>query len=78
MADENVKIDDQTVKLYIGGISPSWNSDYLKGILGNFEDSDIKRVDIVNNYAFAVCNLLFITILFLITFTFSFICIIFD
>jgi len=57
MADEQAKIDDKTVKLYIGGILPSWSSDHLKGILGNFEDTDVKRVDIVNNYAFAVCIL---------------------
>lgn len=56
MATENQpppqgKFDDQTVKLYVGGINPQWDSDHLKKILG---EEGIKRVDIVNNYAFAV------------------------
>ena len=54
MADTgNQKFDDQTIKLYVGGIHQSWDSEKIQKILG---DDGIKRVDVVNNYAFAVSS----------------------
>ena len=47
-----VEIDKETVKLYIGGIDPSWSSDALKELLEKEATVDIMRVDIVREYAF--------------------------
>lgn len=54
MAEE--KIDDKTVKLYLGGICTAWSNEHLKGILS--QHGAVKRVDVVKHYAFAVCVLL--------------------
>lgn len=47
-----VEIDKDTVKLYIGGIDPSWSSEVLKKLLEKHGTVDIMRVDIVREYAF--------------------------
>jgi len=47
-----VEIDKDTVKLYIGGIDPSWSSEMLKKLLEKHATVDIMRVDIVREYAF--------------------------
>ena len=55
MADNEIqKIDDQTIKLYVGGVDPSWDPEKIQKVLG---DDGIKRVDVVNNFAFAVSTL---------------------
>jgi len=44
-------LGDDTVKLYIGGISPDWSSERIKEILSKF--GKVLRVDLVKNFAFA-------------------------
>ncbi|XP_002164525.1 RNA-binding protein 4.1 isoform X1 [Hydra vulgaris] len=50
MPQEN-GIDDKTIKLYIGGIDPSWSNEKVTEILSKY--GKVKRTDVVKNYAFA-------------------------
>ena len=51
MPQENV-INDKTIKLYVGGIDPSWSNEKVSEILS--KHGKVIRTDVVKNYAFAV------------------------
>ena len=54
MDNKTEKINDDTCKLYIGGVNTEWSSDRVKEILEEQSGCDVMRVDVVKNFAFAV------------------------
>lgn len=47
------EINDETCKLYIGGIDSSWSGERVKALLEDRSGAKVMRVDVVKNFAFA-------------------------